>query len=394
MNTPYYHYDLGLLEETLISARSAAQKYNYSIYYAIKANNNPVITKLISNNGFGADCVSGNEVKEALRQGFKRENIVFAGVGKTDAEISFALAKGISCLNCESLEELEVISDIARKMRKKATVAIRVNPSVDAYTHRYITTGVSENKFGIQLSQLRQALDFVYESRWLDFSGLHFHIGSQITSFEPFINLCNRVNQIWKDYDIEKYGGKILNLGGGLGIDYENPDSNSIPPFGEFFNMISNNLDVPSDTDIRFELGRSLVGQCGSLVTTVLFTKNGNDKKFLITDAGMTELMRPALYQAKHRVENINSCEDPEVYDIVGPLCESSDYLAQNISLPSSKRGDKLLIRSCGAYAESMNLNYNMRARAESFFIGGKEHLAKAEATLNVGKKKSPYIAA
>ena len=396
MNTPYYLYDLHLLRQTIESANSAAAAHNYKIHYAIKANNNPLIAKVIGGYDLGADCVSGNEVNLALQQGFKRENIVFAGVGKTDNEILFALQNDIGYLNCESIEELEVVAQIAAKMNKTARVAIRVNPGVGAGAHKYITTGMADNKFGIHLSYLKEALDLVYQSPSLHFIGLHFHIGSQITSFEPFINLCKSVNQIWKEFEIDKYGGRILNLGGGLGIDYENPDMNSIPPFREFFNTISQNLDIPANIDIHFELGRSLVAQCGSLVTTVLFTKQGLSKKFIITDAGMTELMRPALYSAKHSVENISSELETEIYDIAGPVCESSDFLAQNISLPATKRGDKLLIRSCGAYAESMNLSYNMRSRAMSYFIENKDQTKSIslETLANTSRLEVPFIAA
>lgn len=394
MNTPYYLYDLHLLGQTIESANSAALEHNYKIHYAIKANNNPLIAKLIGGYGLGADCVSGNEVDFALQQGFKRENIVFAGVGKTDNEIQFALQNDIGYFNCESIEELEVVAHIAESMNRTARVAIRVNPGVGAGAHKYITTGLSDNKFGIHLSYLKHALDLVYQSPSLHFAGLHFHIGSQITSFEPFIDLCKSVNQIWKDFEIDKYGGRILNLGGGLGIDYENPDKNSIPPFSDYFNTISENLDIPSDIDIHFELGRSLVAQCGSLVTTVLFTKQGLSKKFIITDAGMTELMRPALYSAKHRVENISSDMEHETYDIAGPICESSDFLAQNISLPATKRGDILIIRSCGAYAESMNLNYNMRGRAGHIFIESTSHTRIFETIFNTEKQVTPFIAA
>jgi diaminopimelate decarboxylase len=368
-DTPYYLYDLDILDQTLTHAGKAAASYGYHIHYAIKANHNPVITQIIKEYGFGVDCVSGNEVSEALHRGFDPSLIVYAGVGKSDEEIAQALINDIFCLNCESLEELQVIEQIARKLGKSAHVALRVNPGVQAYTHHNITTGLDENKFGIHLSQLQPALDLCHQSEWLDFKGLHFHIGSQISSHEPFVNLCARVNEIWENFEIEKYGATILNMGGGLGVDYQNPVKNAIPDFEGYFSVIAANLNVPSHIEVHFELGRSLVAQCGSLITKVLYTKQGVNKAFVITDAGMTELMRPALYQAVHLIENTTSAGEPQLYDVVGPVCESTDVFAKNIMLPQTGRGDILAIRSCGAYAESMMLRYNMRNRARSYFL-------------------------
>ncbi len=367
MKTPYYLYDIELLKKTLSFAQNSAGKYNFNIHYAIKANHNPAITKLISQQGFGVDCVSGNEISEALKVGFKAKKIVFAGAGKSDEEIKKALQQNILCLNCESIEELEIVEEIAISLNKKAQIAIRVNPDIKAHTHHYITTGTEENKFGIHTSQLKSALDFVKNSDYLKFVGLHFHIGSQITNMDTFINLCKRVNTIWKDFNISDYNPILLNMGGGLGVDYEDAKNNTIPPFDEFFSVFAEYLKVPSNISIHFELGRSLVAQCGKLITKVLYTKKGVNKTFVITDAGMTELMRPALYQARHYIENTTSSRNPQRYDIVGPVCESSDVFGKNVLLPETRRNDLIAIHSCGAYAESMMLRYNMRQKIKSY---------------------------
>ncbi len=371
IKTPFYLYDLDLLRETVSRASKEAGKYGYFIHYAIKANYDPVISGAIRDHGLGVDCVSGNEVRKSLEFGFSERVIVFAGVGKTDEEIKLALDKDIFCLNCESVEELKVIEELAGRSGRTARVALRVNPAVEAETHRHISTGMDENKFGISLPHLQTALDLCSGSEHLEFTGLHFHIGSQITSLEPYRRLCRRVNRIWEQYDISKRGGYILNLGGGFGIDYNDPGRNSIPDFKPFFRLFSENLQLPEGIDVRFELGRSLVGQCGKIVTSVLYVKEGIDKKFVITDAGMTELMRPSLYQAVHKIINISSSGNPETYDVAGPVCESTDIFARDAVLPATSRGDLLQILSCGAYAESMTLNFNLRDKPGKLYIAG-----------------------
>ncbi|MFW5757081.1 MAG: diaminopimelate decarboxylase [Bacteroidota bacterium] len=379
LNTPCYLYDLDLLAHTLDMAIRASAPFNYQIHYAIKANNNPAITRTIAKKGLGVDCVSGNEITESLRIGFDASQIVYAGVGKSDMEIETALRNQIFCINCESIEELEVIDQIAQKLNLNAPVALRVNPGVNAITHRYITTGLEENKFGIHLSQLQQALNFCKQSDSIDFMGLHFHIGSQITDLQAFAQLARKVNDIWVNYDIDQYGGKILNLGGGLGIDYFAPDENPVPDFDSYFKIFDQNLQISRHIPVHFELGRSLVGQSGQLITRVLYTKKGVNKNFVVTDAGMTELMRPSLYQAVHRISNLTSKGEAFVYDVVGPVCESSDVFSKNVSMPHTQRGDILSIYSTGAYAESMTLNYNMRKKAENYFIENRKILENPE---------------
>jgi diaminopimelate decarboxylase len=362
--TPYYLYDSKLLRRTLEDAVNNAARYGYHIHYAIKANNNPEITSIISSYGLGADCVSGNEVAEALRAGFKPKEVVYAGVGKSDSEIEFALGEGILCLNCESMEELVVTEEIAKRIQIKAPVAVRINPGVAANTHKYITTGLDENKFGVHLTQIHKVLEFASASPWLELKGLHFHIGSQITTLDTFKQLCLRVNELWRTLEMDNHNLVMLNLGGGLGVDYEDPENNAIPPFEEFFRTIAENLDVPKHLSVRFELGRSLVAQSGKLITRVLYTKKGINRDFVITDAGMTELMRPALYQSRHLITNLTSELSPATYDVVGPICESSDVFARDVVLPATARGDFLAIHTCGAYSESMTLRYNMRDKA------------------------------
>lgn len=382
LKTPSYLYDLDLLHLTLNKALKASAPFGYKIHYAIKANNNPAITHTIMKKGLGVDCVSGNEITESIRIGFPASTIVYAGVGKSDEEIETALRNEIFCINCESVEELEVIDQIAQRIQLKAPVALRVNPGVKANTHHYITTGLEENKFGIHLSQLQKALDFCEKSASVNFMGIHFHIGSQITGLNAFAQLAKKVNDIWINYDIDQYGGKILNLGGGLGIDYLSPDENPVPDFDSYFNVFHQNLQIPEHISVHFELGRSLVGQCGQLITKVLYTKKGVNKDFVVTDAGMTELMRPSLYQAVHRITNLTSQNEEFVYDVVGPVCESSDVFAKNVNLPLTRRGDILSISSSGAYGESMTLNYNMRKKAENYFIVNNKIREKPESLL------------
>lgn len=370
IKTPAYIYNIDLLEETLKRAKTEADRYGYLLHYAIKANHNPVILSKVREAGIGIDCVSGNEISAALQAGFHPKSVVFAGVGKTDEEINQALQNDIFCLNCESHEELQVIAEIATRTNKIARVALRINPGIEAHTHKNITTGLEENKFGIHPSQLHQALNFCESHQFIEFVGLHFHIGSQILSQKPFIELCKKVNKLWHNFEIEKYGGRIVNMGGGLGIDYADPDKNPIPDFKTFFKIFNNHLDLPDHVNVHFEPGRSLTGQCGSLLTKVLYVKNGEKKKHIITDAGMTELLRPALYQSYHFIENITSETNiKEVYDVEGPLCESTDQFAKSISLPTTNRGDLLSIHSCGAYVESMRLFYLLKNPATNYFL-------------------------
>jgi diaminopimelate decarboxylase len=374
LETPFYYYDLNLLQTTLAACAAAAKVYNFHVHYAMKANFNQRVLEKIKATGFGADCVSGGEVHKAIELGFDKHQVVFAGVGKSDKEIKDALDHDIFCFNVESIQELEVINELAAQKGKKAKVAIRINPNVDAHTHHNITTGLDENKFGINSWDLTACAEMLKKCAQLEFIGIHFHIGSQITNLDVYKNLCVRVNEFAAWFEDRGYMIKVLNVGGGLGIDYHNPDQ-QVPDFEAYFTIFHEFLQVRANQEVHFELGRALVGQSSSLISKVLYVKNGKKKNFIILDAGMTELMRPALYQAYHKIENISdgsagvdSAEDEvttgnEVvkYDVVGPICESTDCFGKEVELPVTKRGDLIAIRSTGAYGEVMASHYNLR---------------------------------
>lgn len=362
VRTPFYYYDTQLLDQTLDILRDMSNYPGFRVHYAIKANANPVILSHILNAGLGVDAVSGGEIQAALNAGFAPDKIVFAGVGKRDDEIELALNHGIECLNVESEAELEVIESIAAAMGVKAPVALRVNPNIDAHTHSYITTGLAENKFGISIEMLEAIVKRCVASPHIDLRGLHFHIGSQITQSDPFRMLCNVVNNLQDHYNAQGIYFPIINVGGGLGIDYDHPDTNPVPDFRTYFSMFHKHLRLRPGQELHFELGRSIVAQCGSLITKVLYVKQGLNKRFVIVDAGMTDLIRPALYQAHHAIQNLTSASgETAVYDVVGPICESSDVFGKDEQLPVTTRGDLLALRSAGAYGEIMASRYNCR---------------------------------
>ena len=369
LQTPFYFYDLNLLDQTLNEIKRTARDTRYKVHYAIKANANPGILRRIQAAGLGVDCVSGGEIMAAVEAGFKPEQIVFAGVGKSDWEIELALEKCIGCFNVESEPELHVINEIAKTMDKKANIAIRVNPNIDAHTHEYITTGLAENKFGINLEQLNEIINLVNSLDNVKLEGLHFHIGSQITETEPFVMLCQTINKLQDEYEALGIRFSTINVGGGLGIDYATHDKHPIPDFESYFKTFRNHLRLREDQQLHFELGRSVVAQCGSLITKVLYVKEGITKRFAIVDAGMTDLIRPALYNAHHKIENIsNPNGEMHHYDVVGPICESSDCFGKEELLPSISRGDLLALRSAGAYGEIMASQYNCRTLPHSVF--------------------------
>lgn len=368
--TPFYAYDLGLLGRTLSAAKEASGKYGYHVHYALKANSNPEILAHILKAGFGADCVSGNEVKRALECGFPKEAVVFAGVGKNDIEIRTALGADIFCFNCESLPEMEVIDQLARGMNRKARIALRINPNVHANTHHYITTGLEENKFGISIHELPQVIEALKELPQLELVGIHFHIGSQITDLAVFRQLCMRVNELQEWFASRRIPLQHINVGGGLGVNYHEPDKEAVPDFETFFGIFHKFLEVRTGQQIHFELGRAFVAQCGALISRVLYVKKGVQTNFAILDAGMTELIRPALYQAYHKVENLTPSPGATIarYDVVGPVCESSDCFGKAMDLPEVKRGDLVAIRTAGAYGEVMMSRYNLREAEETLY--------------------------
>ena len=368
LSTPFYYSDMQLLQQTLDVVKAESGKYGYHVHFAIKANANPRLLALIAKNGLGADCVSGGEVRAALDAGFPANKIVFAGVGKADWEINLGLDNDIFCFNVESLAELEVINELAAAKQKVASIALRINPEVDAHTHAKITTGMKENKFGINLSQLASVTDRLAEMKHVRLIGIHCHIGSQITDMSAFRNLTIRINEIQDDLAAKGIVVENLNFGGGLGIDYYHPNHLSIPAFDNYFAAIHSLLQVRPGQQVHFEPGRSIVAQCGTLISRVLYVKEGETKKFAILDAGFTELIRPAMYDAYHRIENISSDEPVELYDVVGPICESSDVFGKEVELNKAHRGDFLALRSAGAYGEVMASQYNCRKLPSAYY--------------------------
>lgn len=369
LETPCYVYNLGLLQQALDKLNDEAKKYDFNIHYAMKANANHKLLTLIARNNLGADCVSGNEILRAIECGFNPNKIVFAGVGKSDKEINIALDNGIFCFNCESQEEILNINKFASEKGVTANIAIRVNPDIDAHTHKYITTGVNDSKFGIYLYDLDAVIGICADLRHINLIGLHFHIGSQIVDMNVFKNLCLRVNEIQDKCLQMNIKFEHINFGGGLGIEYDMPYSEYIADFERYFKVFDDYFNRLPGQAIHFELGRSIVAHCGDLVSTVLYTKTTKNKKFIILDAGMNNLMRPALYQAYHKIENVSSNEEYDKYDVVGPICESSDCFAKDVLLNKTKRGDIIVIHSSGAYGEVMASQYNLRDLANVYFV-------------------------
>lgn len=361
-DTPFYYYDTDLLRATLREInREAGRHEGFCVHYAVKANANPKLLNIICQAGLGADCVSGGEVQAAVNAGFPHDKIVFAGVGKSDWEICLGLDKDIACFNVESVPELDVINGLAGRMDKVARVAFRINPDVGAHTHANITTGLSENKFGIAMEDMEGVIEKALSMSNVKFVGLHFHIGSQILDMGDFVALCNRINDLQNQLEAHHISVESINVGGGLGIDYTHPNKVPVPDFKAYFDTYARHLKLRKGQTLHFELGRSVVGQCGSLISRVLYVKQGTAKQFAIIDAGMTDLIRPALYQAYHKIENISGDGSLRTYDVVGPICESSDVFAKAVDLNECRRGDIVAIRSAGAYGEVMASGYNCR---------------------------------
>jgi diaminopimelate decarboxylase len=366
IETPFYFYDLDVLRSTLETVKKESENSGYKTHYAVKSNSNPRILKIISSYGLGADCVSYNEIEAALNAGFDSKHIVFAGVGKTDKDIIAALKADIYCFNCESIPEMEVIDQLAGEQKKTAHIALRINPYIEAHTHKYITTGIEESKFGINTWELDEVIRRLAGFKNIRLIGIHFHVGSQITRMSVFKSLCARINELQEWFSSHNITLDIINVGGGLGIDYENPENN--PDFPEYFSLLNEFIELRPEQELHIEPGRSISGQCGSLISRVLFIKNGSNTQFAIIDAGMTDLIRPALYQAHHKIENLTSKGSIYRYDVVGPVCESSDTFAKFIELPETSRGDIIAIRSAGAYGEAMASRYNLRDLPKAVF--------------------------
>ncbi len=368
IETPFYYYDAELLRQTLRTINDEANRHEgFCVHYAVKANANPKVLRIIREAGLGADCVSGGEIQAALKAGFPASKIVYAGVGKSDWEINLGLDNDIFCFNVESIPELEVINELAAAKGKTARVAFRLNPNVGAHTHANITTGLAENKFGIDMRDMLRVIEEASHMEHIRVVGLHFHIGSQILDMGDFEALCNRVNDLQLELERHHITVEHINVGGGLGIEYNHPNRVPIPDFKDFFNTYARKLKLRPGQTLHFELGRAVVGQCGTLMTRALYIKVGSVKQFCIVDAGFTDLIRPALYQAYHKIENLSSDESKETYDVVGPICESTDVFAKQIDLNRCHRGDLLAIRSAGAYGEIMASQYNCRRLPQGY---------------------------
>ena len=370
IETPFYYYDKKVLLATLDTIKAElAERPNYHLHYAIKANANLEVLKEIQKAGFGVDAVSGGEIQQALKAGFEAQKIVYAGVGKNDWEINLGLDAGIFCFNVESLEELRIINELAQEKHKTAKVCFRINPNVGAHTHANITTGLMENKFGIAMEDMELAIREAKELSNIEFIGLHFHIGSQILEMDDFAALANRVNELQDRLESQGIKVKNINVGGGLGIAYNDPDGKPVPDFKKYFDTYAQNLKLREGQQVHFELGRAVVGQMGSLITRILYVKNTHHKQFAIVDGGMSDLIRPALYDAHHKIQNISSMEAEETYDVVGPICESSDVFGKNEKLPKCHRGDLIALRSAGAYGEIMACQYNCRKLPKAYLM-------------------------
>lgn len=368
IETPFYFYDIELLKKTLDIYKKLIDKYGYNAHYAMKANAEGRILEIIKSYGLGADCVSGNEVKLAVKAGFDPQKIVYAGVGKSDKEIKAALKAGIFSFNCESVPEIKVINDLAKGMGVKAKISLRINPDIDAHTHKYISTGLKENKFGISPWAFQDVTDIIAQCSNVELIGLHFHVGSQITELPVFALTCKRVEELQKWFIDHNVAINNINLGGGLGINYQDPNGDPIPHFEDYFQIINKNLIVRPGQKVHFEPGRAIVGQCGHLISRVLYVKVGKEKKFAILDAGMNDLIRPALYQAYHSIENLTSEKRMLRYDVVGPVCESSDCWGQKRMINMCQRGDIFAIHSAGAYGQVMAMKYNQRDLAKAVY--------------------------
>jgi diaminopimelate decarboxylase len=359
---------MDLLRQTLQAITSEANKHEgFCVHYAIKANANLNVLKTIRQAGLGADCVSGGEIEASLKAGFPASKIVYAGVGKSDWEINLGLEAGIQCFNVESVPELEVINQLAEAKNVVANVAFRINPDVGAHTHANITTGLAENKFGIAMADMEDVILKAEEMKNVTFVGLHFHIGSQILDMGDFRALCNRINDLQDQLERHHIRVEHINVGGGLGIDYNHPNRVPMADFESYFKTYARHLKLRNGQTLHFELGRAVVAPCGTLITKCLYVKEGTAKKFTIVDAGMTDLIRPALYQAYHKIENISSEEPMETYDVVGPICESSDVFGKAVDLNACHRGDYIAIRSAGAYGEIMASCYNCRPMPKGY---------------------------
>lgn len=359
--TPFYLYDIALLRQTLESVTYESKKYNYHLHYAIKANYDDRLLQVIREYGLGIDCASGNELKKAIEAGFDPKTIVYAGVGKRDKELRYAIEQKILAINVESLEELFLLDRMSGEMGVVTDVALRINPDIDPKTNHCIDTGQADSKFGISYEEILENAEELKKLQNLKLIGIHLHIGSQIRELHVFENMCNKVNVIIENLERLGFSFRFVDVGGGLGVNYDVPENEPIPNFASLFSIIHNHLSV-GDREVHFEFGRAIVAECGELITSVLFNKTtATGRRLVIVDASMTELIRPALYGSYHNIENVTSDSESNVkYTIVGTACESTDVFQENVSLKKTKRGDLIAIKSAGAYGMSMASRYNL----------------------------------
>lgn len=363
--TPFFLYDFDEILSRYALLKEAFKARKSLIFYALKANSNLSLLSLLAKAGSGFDCVSANEVRRALKAGAKPYKIIFSGVGKSEEELSFALDEDILFINVESKAELLLLENIAKNKGKKARISIRVNPDVDAKTHPYISTGLKENKFGVSLDLARQLYLHAQKSDFLDPVGIHFHIGSQLLDPTPIIAAAKIVSKLVRELLAAGIKLKFFDIGGGLGVRYENEEEPCVNAYAQGILAALEGQDL----SICLEPGRFIVANAGKLVTSVLYEKVNEGKRFVIVDASMSELARPALYGAYHGIQSLINRGDESYCDVVGGVCESGDFLAKNRLLPACKSGDLLIINSAGAYAFSMSSNYNSRNKCAELAI-------------------------
>jgi len=360
LGTPLYVYSASYIRDRLRAYRQAFP--DALICYAVKANFNPHIIALAKEEGAGADIVSGGELYASLRAGVEPSKIVYAGVGKTVRELEYAISSDILMFNVESHMELDVLNDIAGRLGKKARIAIRVNPDVDPKTHPYISTGMKKSKFGVDIKTAKKEYEYAGKLKNLEVVGIHCHIGSQILDTSPYIEASQKVVELYHDLLKSGFDIKYLDLGGGLGIKYK-PDQSNPDPTDLAQAILPNLRDVKAK--LILEPGRSIVGNAGILLTQVQFIKDKGHKHFVIVDAGMNDLVRPAMYEAYHHIVPVAIKERPYIKtDVVGPICETGDFLALGRELPAVERGEYLAVLSAGAYGFAMSSHYNLRPRA------------------------------
>ncbi|MDX1808368.1 MAG: diaminopimelate decarboxylase [Sulfurospirillaceae bacterium] len=365
-DTPLYVYDFNKITDNFNNLKNAFKARKSMLCYAVKANSNLSLLKHLASLGSGCDCVSIGEVNRALIAGIDKYKIIFSGVGKRDEEIKEALNKDILMINLESEEEMLRVEQIAKDLGKVSRISIRVNPNIDPKTHPYISTGLHENKFGVDLDSAKKMYLYANKSENLNPIGIHFHIGSQITQTSPFQEASLIIADLLRSLKAINIDIKFFDIGGGVGIKYRDEETISLYDYAQSIFASLKGMDVT----ILCEPGRYLVGNCGYLLTKVLYEKKNEEKRFVIVDAAMNDLIRPSLYGAYHDFELLDSNdEDTSLVDIVGPICETGDFLAKNVQLPSTKHDDLIVFKSAGAYGFTMSSNYNSRLKAAEVAI-------------------------